>query len=94
MLEEVDPLEVVEVADAVGHAVLGDDDGDGLPVLLPQPVDHLADGEGRHLQPARPGGVPLIMAPSINDLFTEGGGAKELSNFGINSTGIASCIGT
>ena len=60
MLEEVDPVEVVEVADAVGHAVLGDDDGDGLPVLLPQPVDHLADGEGRHLQPARPGGVPLI----------------------------------
>ena len=73
MLEEVDPLEVVEVADAVGHAVLGDDDGDGLPVLPPQPVDHLADGEGRHLQPARTGGVPL-RGRTVNDICTALGG--------------------
>ena len=59
MLEEVDPLHVVEVPDAVGHAVLGDDDGDVLAVLLPQPVDHLADGEGGDLQPARARGVPV-----------------------------------
>ena len=58
MLEEVDPLHVVEVPYAVGHAVLGDDDGDVLAVLLPQPVDHLADGEGGHVQPAGPGLVP------------------------------------
>ena len=50
MLEEVDPLHVVEVPNAVGHSVLGDDDGDGLAVLLPQPVDHLSNGERGHLK--------------------------------------------
>ena len=58
VLVEVDPLHVVEVPDAVRHSVLRDDDGEGGTVLRTDPVDHLAEGEGGHVQPARPGLVP------------------------------------
>ena len=68
MLVEVDPVHVVEIADAVRHSVLRDDDGHSVPVLSTQPVDHLAHGERGNVQPAGARLVPSWVVPPRDTL--------------------------
>ena len=59
VLEEVDPVQVVEVPYAVRHPILSDDDGYSVPVLLLQPG-------GKCIKIGLPG--KLILRYSINRL--------------------------